>query len=36
VLTIGFLFHVGLIALAILTLKGQLAAGRVKRSTRSQ
>ena len=36
VLTIGFLFHVGLIALAILTLKGQLAAGRVKRSARSQ
>ena len=36
VLTIGFLFHIGLIALAILTLKGQLAAGRVKRSRRSQ
>jgi len=36
VLTIGFLFHAGLIALAILTLKGQLAAGRVERPARSQ
>ena len=30
VLTIGFLFHAGLIALAVLTLKGQQAAGRVE------
>jgi len=36
VLIIGFLFHGGLIALALLTLRGQLAAGRVKRSARSQ
>jgi uncharacterized membrane protein len=36
VLIIGFLFHAGLIALALLTLRGQLAAGRVKRSARSQ
>jgi uncharacterized membrane protein len=31
VLTIGFLFHVGLITLALLTLKGQKAVGRVER-----
>jgi uncharacterized membrane protein len=30
VLTIGFLFHAGLIALGVLTLKGQQAAGRVE------
>ena len=36
VLIIGFLFHAGLIVLALLTLKGQLAAGRVKRRARSQ
>ena len=36
VLTIGFLFHAGLVALAILTLKGQVAAGRVERPARSQ
>lgn len=36
VLIIGFLFHAGLIALALLTLRGQIAAGRVKRSARSQ
>jgi uncharacterized membrane protein len=31
VLIIGFVFHTGLIALALLTLRGQLAAGRVKK-----
>ena len=31
VLTIGFLFHAGLITLALLTLKGQKAVGRVER-----
>ena len=31
VLTIGFLFHVGLVTLALLTLKGQKAVGRVER-----
>jgi hypothetical protein len=36
VLIIGFLFHAGLIVVALLTLKGQLAAGRVKRRARSQ
>ena len=36
VLVIGFLFHAGLIVVALLTLKGQLAAGRVKRRARSQ
>lgn len=30
VLVCGFLFHAGLVALAVLTLKGQRAAGRVK------
>jgi hypothetical protein len=36
VLIIGFLFHAGLIAVALLTLRGQLAAGRVKQQARSQ
>jgi uncharacterized membrane protein len=36
VLAVGLLFHGGLIALALLTLKRQLAAGRVKRHARSQ
>jgi uncharacterized membrane protein len=36
VLIIGFLFHFGLVVLAILTLRRQLAAGRVKRSARSR
>ena len=31
VLTFGFIFHAGLVALAVLTLKGQRAAGRVER-----
>jgi uncharacterized membrane protein len=31
VLTIGILFHAGLVALALLTLKGQRAVGRVER-----
>ena len=34
VLTIGCLFHAGLIALALLTLKGQKAVGRVERRAR--
>ncbi len=34
VLAIGFLFHAGLIALALLTLKGQQAVGRVERPAR--
>jgi uncharacterized membrane protein len=34
VLAIGFLFHAGLIALALLTLKGQRAVGRVERPAR--
>jgi uncharacterized membrane protein len=36
VLAIGLLFHGGLIVVALLTLKGQLAAGRVKSRARSQ
>lgn len=37
VLIIGFVFHTGLIVLALLTLRGQLAAGRVRnRATRSR
>ena len=36
VLIIGVLFHAGLIALALLTLKRQLASGRVKGRARSQ
>ena len=36
VLIIGIVFHAGLIALALVTLRGQLAAGRVKRRARSQ
>jgi uncharacterized membrane protein len=37
VLIIGFVFHTGLIALALLTLRGQLAAGRVRnRAARSR
>jgi uncharacterized membrane protein len=36
VLIVGFLFHAGLIALALLTLRRQLAAGRVKGLARSQ
>jgi len=36
VLIVGFLFHFGLIVVAILTLRGQLAAGRVKQSPRSK
>ena len=35
VLAIGFLFHAGLIALALLTLKGQRAVGRVERPARN-
>jgi uncharacterized membrane protein len=35
VLAIGFLFHAGLIALALLTLKGQRAVGRVERPGRN-
>jgi uncharacterized membrane protein len=36
VLAIGFFFHAALIVVALLTLKGQLAAGRVKQRARSQ
>ena len=36
VLLVGFLFHAGLIVVAVVTLKGQLAAGRVKQRARSQ
>ena len=36
VLIIGFLFHAGLIMVALLSLKGQLATGRVKPRPRSQ
>jgi len=36
VLTFGFLFHAGLAALAVLTLKGQRAAGRVGRGPQKE
>jgi uncharacterized membrane protein len=36
VLVIGFLFHFGLVVVAIFSLRRQLAAGRVKRRARSQ
>jgi uncharacterized membrane protein len=35
VLAIGFVFHAGLIALALITLKGQRASGRIERPARN-